>query len=361
MPTRDAVVQEKPGSLAWDGAPSTGLVRGSQSVRDHLFTLIQHPNIASKHWIIRQYDHEVQGGSVVKPLVGPLQVGPSDASVIRPKLSSTKGVVLSNGLAPHIENPYQMAIAAIDEAVRNAVAVGGDPTKLAILDNFCWPSVDDEETMGTLVSACEACYDASKAFGIPFISGKDSLHNQFTIQETGQVLKIPNTLLISAMGVIDDVRKCITLDLKTPDNSLFTIRPRNGGSASLNDLASTHRAVAVAIAKSLVRSCHDVSDGGLLPAITEMAIGSKLGAAILLREDKEFDSLFEESLATYVVEIEKSKFAEASKYFATQPVSFDPVGRVISDAKLVLSTSRTIEMEVEVSELRELWRGTLDW
>ena len=361
MPTRDATVTEKPASLRWKGSPSVGMVRGSRSVREHLFTLIQHPNIASKHWIIRQYDHEVQGGSVVKPMTGPLQTGPSDASVLRPKLSSMKGVVLSNGLAPHIENPYQMAISAIDEAVRNAVAVGGDPDKLAILDNFCWPSVEDEETMGTLVSACEACYDASKALGIPFISGKDSLHNQFTIQETGQVLRIPNTLLISAMGVIEDVRKCITMDLKTPDNPLFLVRPRSGNRATLADMAATHRAMAIAISKLLVRSCHDVSDGGVLPAVAEMAIGSNHGAALLLREDRDFDTLFDEPLASYVIEIEKSRFAEASKYFATQPVSFEPLGRVIAEPKLVLATAKAIELEVEVSELRELWRGTLDW
>src|SRR5262249_37414617 len=151
-------------------------------------------------WIIRQYDHEVQGGSVIKPLTGPKQVGPSDAAVIRPKLNSTKGVALACGLAPQIEDPYQMTIAAIDEAIRNVVAVGADPSKVAILDNFCWPSVDDEKTMGTLVAACEACRDAALAYGIPFISGKDSLHNQFTNQETGQVIRIPRTLLISAIA-----------------------------------------------------------------------------------------------------------------------------------------------------------------
>src|SRR5262249_946201 len=160
------------------------------------------------------------------------------ASVIRPKLSSYKGVVVSCGLAPHIEDPYAMAIASIDEAIRNAVAVGADPDRLAILDNFCWPSVDDERTMGTLVAACEACYAAAKAYGIPFISGKDSLHNQFTNQETGQVMRIPNTLLISAIGVIKDVRKCVTMDLKGARNSVVGIaKPR---SESLDALAKAH-------------------------------------------------------------------------------------------------------------------------
>src|SRR5882762_10691669 len=124
-----------------------------------------------------------------------------------PKLNSYRGVALGVGLAPHIDDPYQMALAAIDEAIRNVVAVGADPSKIAILDNFCWPSVEDERTMGDLARTCEACYDAAKAYGIPFISGKDSLHNQFTNQETKEVIKIPNTLLIRAIGVIEDVRK----------------------------------------------------------------------------------------------------------------------------------------------------------
>src|SRR5439155_14150710 len=181
-----------------------------------------------------------------------------------------KGVVIACGLAPHIDNPYQMAIAAIDEAIRNAVCVGTSLDRLALLDNFCWPSVDDEQSMGTLVAACEACYDAAKAYGVPFISGKDSLHNQFANQETGQVLKIPNTLLISAIGVIDDVRKCITMDLKGGrDNVLAIAKPR---SDSLDSLAKTHRAVAKIIRDGHVMSCHDVSDGGTLVAAAEMCI-----------------------------------------------------------------------------------------
>ena len=195
-------------------APGMPGAKSSSSLKDQLLKTLAHPNIASKHWIIRQYDHEVQGGSVIKPLTGPLQIGPSDAAVVRPKLNSMRGIALACGLAPQIEDPYQMAIAAIDEAIRNVVAVGADPSQIAILDNFCWPSVDDERTMGTLVRACEACRDAALAYGIPFISGKDSLHNQFTNQETGQVMKIPNTLLISAIGVIDDVRKCVTMDFQ---------------------------------------------------------------------------------------------------------------------------------------------------
>jgi phosphoribosylformylglycinamidine synthase len=200
MPTRTAVVQEaKPrqrdtGVQPVQAAPKVGEPKPTQTrsnahrgdapsaTKARLLATLAHPNVASKHWIIRQYDHEVQGGSVIKPLIGPLQIGPSDAAVIRPKLGSHRGVVIGCGLAPHITDPYEMSLAAIDEAIRNVVAVGADPAQIAILDNFCWPSVEDEQTMGTLVRACEACRDAALAYRIPFISGKDSLHNQFTDQ-----------------------------------------------------------------------------------------------------------------------------------------------------------------------------------
>src|SRR6185437_16581811 len=124
--------------------------------------------------------------------------------------------------------------------------------------------------------ACEACRDAALAYGIPFISGKDSLHNQFTDSETGRVIRIPSTLLISAIGTIDDVRKCVTMDLKDPrEGRLLLISPRSN---SLQDRITTHRALAAAIARGLVRSCHDVSDGGYITAVAEMCIASGFGA-----------------------------------------------------------------------------------
>ena len=304
MPTRRAIVTETKSGTGVppviSSAPQADHgrdARATLSIRDRLLAQLAHPNTASKHWIIRQYDHEVQGGSVIKPLTGPLQIGPSDASVLRPKLSSKRGVVVGCGMSPQIEDPYEMALAAIDEAVRNVVAVGADPSKVAILDNFCWPSVDDERTMGTLVRACEACRDAALAYGIPFISGKDSLHNQFTDSETGRVIRIPNTLLISAIGVIEDVRKCVTMDLKDPrDGRLSLIMP---GGPTLADRIATHRALAEAIRREMIGSCHDVSEGGYLTAVAEMCIASGLGADI---EPADAEQFFAETVGCYVVE-----------------------------------------------------------
>ena len=174
-------------------------------VEDALLRILGSLNVASKHWIIRQYDHEVQGGSAIKPLVGPACSGPGDAAVVRPRLDSRRGVVISCGMNPGYGclDTYHMAASAIDEAVRNAVAVGADPNRLAILDNFCWGNTDRPETLGSLVRAALACHDVAVAWKTPFISGKDSLNNEFTwVDEAGerQTLVIPPSLLISAMG-----------------------------------------------------------------------------------------------------------------------------------------------------------------
>ena len=355
MPRRKAVVKPAGEIDKKSPAPvSNGLTIKSGpgvSTVDQLLSLLAHPNIASKHWIIRQYDHEVQGGSVIKPLIGPLQIGPSDASVIRPKLNSNKGVIVSCGMAPHIVDPYAMTIAAIDEAVRNAVCVGADLSRLAILDNFCWPSVDDEITMGTLVRSCEACYDAAMAFGIPFISGKDSLHNQFTNSETGDVIRIPRTMLISAMGIIDDVTQCITMDFKTEGNLIGLIRPAES-TPDLKSLAGLHRLVSKAIAGGMIRSAHDISDGGALTAIAEMCIASGLGAQVKLADAL----LFSETLGGYIVEIKPQSQQALQNCMNVASIQFELIGTVSKDAKLSINSG-----SIEIDRMTKAWRGTLDW
>ena len=327
-------------------------------LQDALLQALSHPNIASKHWIIRQYDHEVQGGSVIKPLIGPEQIGPSDAAVLRPKLNSYKGIALACGLAPHIQDPYDMAIASIDEAIRNVVAVGADPAKTAILDNFCWPSVDDEKTMGTLVRACEACRDAALAYGIPFISGKDSLHNQFTNQETKEVLRIPNTLLISAISVLDDVRKCITMDLKHRASRVALIAAKNP--ADLTNLAATHRLMYQFLSTGQISACHDVSDGGLAVAASEMSIASGLGlivgADLFMTAD-----VFAEAPGRYLVELkDPATSADLAKHF-NNIADVTEIGLTQHLRKLTVTTAKERVLEIGLNELTSAWRGTLDW
>jgi phosphoribosylformylglycinamidine synthase len=341
MPTRTAVVTEAKNSAPRSIAPSNG------NLREKLLTVLANPNVASKHWIIRQYDHEVQGGSVIKPLTGPQQIGPSDAAVIRPKLSSKRGVVIACGIAPQIEDPYWMTIAAIDEAIRNAVAVGGDPKRMAMLDNFCWPSVDDPTAMGTLVRACEACYDAAKTFGIPFISGKDSLNNQFTDAQSGKVIRIPATMLISTIGVIDDVERCVTMDFKEAGNSVYLVAAKDP--FDLKSLANTHRKMAEFIAAGKAAAVHDCSDGGLLTALAEMCIASGLGFAA----DGEPSDAFAEFPGQYVVEARAG--VDPTKSFGGETMAAK-LGTVALEPILKLPG-----IQITVTDLTAAWRGTLDW
>ena len=276
-----------------------------------LLALLSHPDIASKHWIIRQYDHEVQGATVLKPLVGPGSRGPGDASVLEPIAGTGRGIAISQGLQTGIGDPaiggdpYLMTLAAIDECVRNLVCVGADPSRIAILDNFCWPSCEKPENLGGLVRAAEACYDGAKAYKTPFVSGKDSLNNQLKIEDpaTGQVrvIEIPPTLLVTGMGIVPSVARCVTMDAKQSGNTLLLIgetKPAMGGSCyqrlfglppepegaspgsslvPVTDLDAgprTARAVAELIRQSLLLACHDCSDGGLLVAVAEMLTAS---------------------------------------------------------------------------------------
>jgi phosphoribosylformylglycinamidine synthase len=205
---------------------------------DDLKKILGSLNVCSKEWVIRQYDHEVQAGSVVKPLVGAAADGPSDAAIVRPDLKSYRGLVIANGMNPWYGDldPYWMAASAIDEAVRNCVAVGADPARIAILDNFCWGNTDRPETLGSLVRAALACRDVAIAFGTPFISGKDSLNNEFSyVDDAGrkQSVAIPPSLLISALGQIPDIRKAVTMDAKESGNILALLgmtRDELGGS-----------------------------------------------------------------------------------------------------------------------------------
>ncbi|MCS7239344.1 MAG: phosphoribosylformylglycinamidine synthase subunit PurL [Thermoguttaceae bacterium] len=261
-------------------------------------------NVASKHWVIRQYDHEVQGGSVIKPLVGRENDGPSDAAVLRPRLDSYRGIAIACGMNPCYGDfdTYWMAASAIDEAIRNCVAVGADPQQVALLDNFCWGNTDRPETLGSLVRAALACHDMAIAFGTPFISGKDSLNNEFRPAGSEKTICIPPSLLISALAIVPDVRRCVTMDLKEPGNFVYLV------GVTRNELGGSHyclvqgkscgrvprvdaplagrifRAMHQAISRGLVRACHDLSEGGLAVAAAEMAFAGGLGLRLFLAQ-----------------------------------------------------------------------------
>ncbi len=347
-----------------------------------LLRILSRWDTCSKEWIIRQYDHEVQGGSVLKPL----GAGPSDAAVLRPRLGSNRGIVLANGINFRYGDldPYWMAALAVDEVVRQVVAVGGDPERLAILDNFCWGDPNRLEVLGSLVRAALGCYDAAMAYGTPFISGKDSLHNEYRVGDKS--IQIPGTLLISGIGVMEDVSRVVSMDAKRAGGFLYRVgqtRRELGGSAYCAlqgvaggqvpqvDLAQTPkmlRALSRAIAQGLAASAHDCSEGGLAAAAAEMAFSGGLGLTLDLNCEKGSGTLvqetdlrddvllFSESASRVLVEVAPERVAAFEKAMGGFPVACigrftqDPVFRVIGvQGKPVVDTT--------VGKLREAWEA----
>ena len=353
--------------------------------RQSLLALLAHPNIASKEDTIRRYDHEVGGGTIVKPLVGVQSVGPSDASILKPlqTWNHKRGLVLSLGVNPQIGkvDPYAMAVSVIDEAIRNAVAVGADPDHIALLDNFCWGNPRRPEQLGTLVRAAEGCYDAAVAYEAPFISGKDSLNNEY-IGPDGQRTPIPGTLLISALGIIPDVERAITMDLKQAGNLIFIVgetmdelagshyASMQGGDngsrppALPEDGLARYRALHQAIQAGMVRSCHDLSEGGLGVAAAEMCIAGRLGM-ILRIVDMPTDGdtldtiqcLFSESNGRFLVEVapeDADGFREAMAGHAIAQI-----GTVGSSELIILDANETPLLTVTITDMAGAWRGDI--
>ncbi len=321
--------------------------------QDVLKAMLAHPNVASKEDVIRVYDHEVQGGSVIKPLVGVGNHGPSDAAVIKPLgTKGTRGFALSCGINPNIgkHDAYAMAVSAIDEAVRNLVCVGANPARIALLDNFCWGDPNDPETLGTLVEACRGCYDAAKLFSAPFISGKDSLNNTY-LDLQGNRVSIPGTLLISAIGIVDDVTTCVTMDLKRAGSAIYLLgetRDEMAGGLYLDFVLSADprsqplprgrgvrhppcqpmppRYTQHCTAPShdgMVLAAHDCSEGGLAVAVAEMAQAGGLG--IVLNIEADTTILFSESNGRIVVEVAPE---HAGAFEATIRASGAPIQRI---------------------------------
>ncbi len=396
-PSPSPTVVGEGGVRALSSPPSTPLPH----VSDLLFRLLSHPNIASKRWIVRQYDHEVQGATVLKPLVGPDGEGPGDASVILPVPLSRRALAVGCGLATGIGDPaiggdpYIMALAAIDECVRNLVCVGADPDRIAILDNFCWPSCQKPANLASLVRAAEGCYDGAKAFRTPFISGKDSLNNQFTIED-GRTIEIPPTLLITGVGVVPDRERCVTMDAKRAGNLLYIVgvttdalggshAQRLLGAASPNpelpgvnlDLAPRAAcAVAHLIRDGHVAAAHDCSDGGLLTAVAEMLIaahggrGPTLGATLEHIDDiprelthkraepahRLLALCFAETPSRYVLEIAPEHEDSVKRALADVPHA--AIGRIDESGMLTLEAAG---MRAPVPDLKAAWLSPLDW
>jgi len=347
-----------------------------EDVTGYLLKLLSSPNIASKESIIRTYDHEVKGNTVIKPLQGKC-AGPNDAAVLKPLNNSWKGIVISCGMNPNYGkiDSYWMAASNIDEAIRNNTAVGG--RRIALLDNFTWGNPEKSDRLGSLVKACQACYDFAKTFETPFISGKDSLYNE---SPTGPVTP---TLLITAVGIIPDVRKAVSIDLKQSGNPVYIAGqtlPELGGSEYYKlkgfvgksvpkvraEMAKrTMNALVKAIDLGYVRACHDLSEGGLAIAAAEMSFANDCGIDLWLKKvpkppnmKRNDFTLFSESNSRFLIEVaekHKQDFEDLMKGNA-----FSMVGKVKKEPYFCvygLNDKRIVD--ISLAELRNAWKSTL--
>lgn len=346
-----------------------------KDLTETLHQLLAAPNIASKEAVIRTYDHEVKGNTLLKPLQGDY-AGPNDAAVLKPVVDSIKGLVISCGMNPNYGkiDPYWMAASAIDEAIRNNVAVGG--RRIAILDNFTWGNPEKSERLGSLVRACEACYDVATTFRTPFISGKDSLYNESPLGP------VTPTLLITAIGIVPDIEKTVSVDLKAAGNLLYIVGetyPELGGSeyyklkgflgASVPKLQAgkarkAYYDLTKAMGEGIVKSCHDLSEGGLAVAAAEMAFASGYGLELDLQKvpaknvSRDDFLLFSESNSRFLLEVapeDQKLFEELMGKYSKQ------IGKVTKEPKLqIKGLSGKVVVDAPLDKLRQSWKKTLN-
>jgi phosphoribosylformylglycinamidine synthase len=359
-----------------------------------LLELLAAPDIRSKEQVIRRYDHEVQGGTVGRPLCGLVNAGPADAAVLvpleahqahdpQPGSGPLRGLALSVGICPRLGaiDPLAMAWAAVDEALRNCVAGGGDPDRTALLDNFCWGNPNLPDRLGTLVRAARGCHEAACAHRAPFVSGKDSLNNEYAGPD-GRKRAIPGTLLVSALGIVPDVRRVPGTALKTEGNLLYMVgltRDELGGSAyhrlrgalgngvprPCQESPRALRAVHRAMMDGLLSACHDCSEGGVLVAAAEMALAGRRGLELRLGHLPREPDLqrpealaFSESAGRLLLEVAPDRAAELERRLSG--LASARVGQVLEGggALRVLGLDGGLELELPVSELEQAWRGS---
>jgi phosphoribosylformylglycinamidine synthase len=339
-----------------------------------LLALLAQPSVASKEEIVRRYDHEVRGGTLVRPFAGPHMDGPTDAAVLKPlgTWQHNQAFALSVGVNPLLGrcDPYAMAVSAVDEAFRNLAAVGVDPARVALLDNFCWGNPAYPDRLGALVRTCQGCYDAAIAYQAPYISGKDSLYNEFNGKP------IPGTLLISAIGIVPDMRRCVTAPFKAAANRLYLLgetRCEMGGSLLYHHLGLAggvapampadplrrYRALHCAMLQGYVRSCHDLSEGGLGVALAEMALGGRLGATIALDEMlyaglSAVEALFSESNGRLLIEVAPGEAAAFEACFEQLPLL--RLGEVTNNRRVTVTAEGESLIDLPVEALVKAWK-----
>ena len=374
-----------------------------------LLGLLSRPNIASKEWLIRQYDHEVQATSVIKPLhfsSGGSQSsfsGPNDAGVIKPKASSDKGLAVGCGINPKLSDidPYLMAQSAVDEAVRNVLCVGvefGTPDSvLALVDNFCWPDpVEDPRKAAALVRACYGLRDAALALSTPLVSGKDSMKNDYRGKLNGDPLSIsvPPTLLMTAVGRVPDIKLARTADFKLPGDLIYLLgAPKTGLRGSEFEQLSQEQSILKNLIKSPLRlgkpdwaianrlyswlgggsphsqnrikSLHDVSEGGALVAIAECLLARGYGAEIRIPSTlNPWEFSFGEGFHMFVASFSPENATLLESEWTQADIPFLSLGSVTGRGVLEVSWGHEFTeplLSLKISQVRSAWMKEGYW
>lgn len=368
-------------------APTPATKGSDDNLTQDLKAVLGALNVCSKEAFVRMYDHEVQAQSVLKQFQGAENDGPGDAAVLRPVPGSKKGIAIACGICPKYSDldTYHMMACAIDEAVRNLVAVGARLGTISGLDNFCWPdpvespkTPDGAHKMAQLVRTCEALYDVCVAYGIPLISGKDSMKNDYKIGDTK--ISIPPTVLFTAAAVLDDATRVVSMDVKNPGDVVYVVgetkdelggseylalRGDTGGQVPTVDPArnrALYTRLADAIAQGLVASAHDCSDGGLAAALAESAFAGGLGMEIDLAPLAPLDNisaLFSESQGRLVVTVPQDKAAAFEATLQGSPTI--RLGQVTNNDRFLIHAHHQRSIDASLAELKEAWQSPLRW
>ena len=387
------VIVDLPGDFLHEGRPTRELLaerpeapastdrRDASAILDNagllLLSVLSHPDVRSNEDIVRGFDHEILGATVGRPYLGAEDDGPANAAVIAPlQAFSGRGLAIGIGMncRTGVIDSRRMAEAAVDEAVRNVVAVGADPEQISLLDNFSWGDPRRPDMLGRLIDAVAGCCHSANAFGAPFVSGKDSLNNEYvTIDGTRR--SIPPTLVITAIGILPDADRIVTSDAKGPGNALVLVGTTHsemrgsvldavlgidgGGDVPGGDADSPARMLTIhkAMIDGLVQSAHDLSDGGLAVAVAEMAMGGRVGVFVSLgtdvsRPEGVVDALFSESSGRMLLEV----VPEHADELCTR-TGGAVIGQFTDEARIVWRVDDRVIIDVGLDESLRAWRG----
>jgi phosphoribosylformylglycinamidine synthase II len=362
----------------------------TENPKELLLAVLADPNVSSRENLVRQYDHEVQAGSVIKPFVGEKADAPSDGAVFKPRYDSYRGLTVTHGICPRYGDidTYHMASCAVDEALRAHVALGGDPDYAAALDNFCWPdpvtspaNPDGSYKLAQLVRAAKGLKDTCTAYGIPLISGKDSMKNDAHAGD--KKISVRPTLLVSLMGIIPDIRMAVSTDFKQAGHIIYLIgetRDECGGSiiekitgdpmgncprVDPDTALPLYRALFRAAREGLIRSCHDLSDGGFSVSLVESALGGRLGCTVSLSDmpcakGENLDVitlLFSETPSRFLVSVKPEDVCAFRSLMSG--FSFAALGKVEARDTIEIKYKGADLLSVSLSQALEAWKGIL--